>query len=148
MILDTTEIQKILPHRHPFLLVDRIIELEEGKRVVGIKNVTSNEFWVPGHFPGKPLMPGVLILEALAQTGAVLVLLSTGDPQSKLLLFAGVDEGKFRRPVAPGDQLRLECEMVQQRASACRMQGRAYVDGKLVAEGLVLCTVIDRAKSE
>lgn len=148
MILDTTEIQKILPHRHPFLLVDRIIELEEGKRVVGIKNVTSNEFWVPGHFPGKPLMPGVLILEALAQTGAVLVLLSTGDPQSKLLLFAGVDEGKFRRPVVPGDQLRLECEMVQQRPSACRMQGRAFVDGKMVAEGLVLCTVIDRAKAE
>lgn len=144
MILDTTEIQKILPHRHPFLLVDRIIELEEGKRVVGIKNVTANEFWVPGHFPGKPLMPGVLILEALAQTGAVLVLLSTGDPQSKLLLFAGVDGGKFRRPVVPGDQLRLECEMVQQRPSACRMQGRAFVDGKMVAEGLVLCTVIDR----
>ena len=144
MILDTTEIQKILPHRHPFLLVDRIIELEEGKRVVGIKSVTANEFWVPGHFPGKPLMPGVLILEALAQTGAVLVLLTTGDPQSKLLLFAGVDQGKFRRPVVPGDQLRLECEMVQYRPSACRMQGRAYVDGKLVAEGLVLCTVIDR----
>jgi beta-hydroxyacyl-ACP dehydratase FabZ len=144
MILDTTEIQKILPHRHPFLLVDRIIELEEGKRVVGIKSVTSNEFWVPGHFPGKPLMPGVLILEALAQTGAVLVLLSTGAPQSKLLLFAGVDEGKFRRPVVPGDQLRLECEMIQQRPSACRMRGRAFVDGKLVAEGLVLCTVIDR----
>jgi len=144
MILDTTEIQKILPHRHPFLLVDRIIELEEGKRVVGIKNVTANEFWVPGHFPGKPLMPGVLILEALAQTGAVLVLLSTGEPQSKLLLFAGVDQGKFRRPVVPGDQLRLECEMVQYRPSACRMQGRAFVDGKLVAEGLVLCTVIDR----
>lgn len=144
MILDTTEIQKILPHRHPFLLVDRIIELEEGKRVVGIKSVTANEFWVPGHFPGKPLMPGVLILEALAQTGAVLVLLSTGDPQSKLLLFAGVDEGKFRRPVVPGDQMRLECVMVQQRPSACRMQGKAFVDGKLVAEGLVLCTVIDR----
>jgi beta-hydroxyacyl-ACP dehydratase FabZ len=144
MILDTTEIQKILPHRHPFLLVDRIVELEEGKRVVGLKSVTANEFWVPGHFPGKPLMPGVLILEALAQTGAVLVLLSTGDPQSKLLLFAGVDQGKFRRPVVPGDQLRLECDMVQQRASACRMQGRAFVDGKLVAEGLVLCTVVDR----
>ena len=97
MILDTVEIQKILPHRHPFLLVDQITELEDGKRIVGIKNVTATEFWVPGHFPGRPLMPGVLILEALAQTGAVLVLRSTGEPEKKLLLFAGVDEGKFRR---------------------------------------------------
>jgi beta-hydroxyacyl-ACP dehydratase FabZ len=144
MILDTVEIQKILPHRHPFLLVDQITELEDGKRIVGIKNVTATEFWVPGHFPGRPLMPGVLILEALAQTGAVLVLRSTGEPEKKLLLFAGVDEGKFRRPVVPGDQLRLECEMIQQRPNACRMRGRAFVDGKLVAEGLVLCTIIDR----
>ena len=144
MILDTTEIQKILPHRHPFLLVDRIVEIEEGKRIVGLKDVTATEFWVPGHFPGTPLMPGVLILEALAQTGAVLVLGSLANPQSKLLLFAGVDEGKFRRPVVPGDQLRLECEMVQQRPNACRMRGRATVDGKLVAEGIVLCTIVDR----
>lgn len=144
MILDTVEIQKILPHRHPFLLVDQITELEDGKRIVGVKSVTATEFWVPGHFPGRPLMPGVLILEALAQTGAVLVLKATGEPEKKLLLFAGVDEGKFRRPVVPGDQLRLECEMVQQRANACRMRGRAFVDGKLVAEGLVLCTIVDR----
>src|SRR5713226_5119823 len=102
MILDSNEIQKILPHRHPFLMIDRIVELEEGKRVVGLKNVTTTEFWVPGHCPGRPIMPGVLILEALAQTGGVLVLLSTGQPESKLLLFAGVEDGRFRRPVFPG----------------------------------------------
>lgn len=144
MILDTVDIQKILPHRFPFLLVDRIVELEEGKRIVGLKNVTSTEFWVTGHFPGRPLMPGVLILEALAQTGGVLVLLSTGKPESKLLLFAGVDEGKFRRPVVPGDQLRLECVVMNSRPNACRMRGQAFVEGKLVAEGVVLCTITDR----
>ena len=142
--LDSLEIQKILPHRHPFLLIDSIVELEPGKRVVGIKDVTDKEFWVPGHFPGRPLMPGVLILEALAQTGAVLVLLGTGMPESKLLLFAGVEDGRFRRPVQPGDQLRLECEVLQARSSACKMRGRAFVDGKLVAEGVVLCSIVDR----
>src|SRR5258706_13097781 len=96
--LDAVAIQKILPHRHPFLLIDRIVELEPGKRVVGLKNVTATEFWVPGHFPGRPLMPGVLILESLAQTGAVLWLLSTGAPETKVLLFAGVDNGRFPRP--------------------------------------------------
>ncbi len=144
MNLDINEIQKILPHRHPFLMIDRIVELEQGKRVVGIKNVTATEFWVPGHFPGRPLMPGVLILEALAQTGGVLVLLSTGSPETKLLLFAGVEDGRFRRPVQPGDQLRLECDVLQSRASACKMRGRAFVDGKLVAEGVVFCTIVDR----
>src|SRR6266849_3169830 len=131
MILDSNEIQKILPHRHPFLMIDRIVELEEGKRVVGLKNVTATEFWVPGHFPERAIMPGVLILEALAQTGAVLVMLGTGDPQAKLLLFAGVEDGRFRRPVVPGDQLRLDCEVLQARSSACKMSGKAYVDGKL-----------------
>ena len=144
MILDINDLHKILPHRHPFLMIDRIIELEEGKRVVGIKNVTATEFWVPGHFPGRPLMPGVLILEALAQTGGVLVLLSTGAPETKLLLFAGVEDGRFRRPVMPGDQLRLECDVLHSRPSACKMRGRAFVDGKLVAEGVVLCTIVDR----
>ena len=144
MILDTNEIQKILPHRFPFLMVDRIVELEEGRRVVGIKNVKTDEFWVPGHFPGHPLMPGVLILEALAQTGGVLVLFSTEQRESKLLLFAGVEEGRFRRPVSPGDELRLECEVLHRRPSAWKMRGRALVDGKVVAEGVVLCTIADR----
>jgi beta-hydroxyacyl-ACP dehydratase FabZ len=144
MTLDNVEIQRILPHRPPFLMVDRIVELEPGKRIVGVKNVTTTEFWIPGHFPGQPLMPGVLILEALAQTGGVLVLLSTGQPESKLLLFAGVEDGKFRKPVTPGDQLRLECEMLHSRPSACKMRGRAFVDGRLVAEGVVLCTIVDR----
>jgi beta-hydroxyacyl-ACP dehydratase FabZ len=142
--LDSIAIQKILPHRHPFLLVDRIVEYDAGKRIVGLKNVTSTEFWVPGHFPGRPLMPGVLILEALAQTGGVLVLLSSGAPESKLLLFASVDDGRFRRPVTPGDQLRLECQVLQARTSAVKMIGKAYVDGTLVAEGTVLCKVVDR----
>ncbi|SRR5579871_83457 len=142
--LDSVAIQKILPHRHPFLLVDSIVEYEAGKRIVGIKNVTSTEFWVPGHFPGRPLMPGVLIIEALAQTGGVLVLLSTGSPETKLLLFASVDEGRFRRPVTPGDQLRLVCEVLQARSSVCKMIGRAYVGEHLVAEGTVLCKVVDR----
>jgi beta-hydroxyacyl-ACP dehydratase FabZ len=145
--LDAVTIQTIIPHRHPFLLIDRIVELEPGKRVAGIKNVTATEFWVPGHFPGQPIMPGVLILEALAQTGAVLVLLGTGAPETKLLLFAGVEDGRFRRPVRPGDQLRLECEVLQARSSACKMSGKAYVDGKLVAEGIVLCSIVDRARN-
>jgi beta-hydroxyacyl-ACP dehydratase FabZ len=145
---ESSDIQQILPHRHPFLLVDRILELEPGKRIVGIKNVTSTEFWVPGHFPERAIMPGVLILEALAQNGAVLVMLGTGDPQSKLLLFAGVEDGRFRRPVVPGDQLRLECDVLQARSSACKMRGKAYVDGKLVAEGVVLCSIVNRPGSE
>jgi beta-hydroxyacyl-ACP dehydratase FabZ len=142
--LDAVAIQKILPHRYPFLMIDRIVELEPGKKVVGLKNVTATEYWVPGHFPGRPIMPGVLILEALAQTGGVLVLLSTGMPDKKLLLFAGVEKGRFRRPVVPGDQLRLECEVLQARSSACKMLGRAFVNGQLAAEGEVLCTIVDR----
>jgi beta-hydroxyacyl-ACP dehydratase FabZ len=145
--LDSVAIQAIIPHRHPFLLIDSITELELGKRVAGLKNVTATEFWVPGHFPGQPIMPGVLILEALAQTGAVLVLLGTGAPETKLLLFAGVEDGRFRRPVKPGDQLRLVCEVLQARSSACKMSGKAYVGDKLVAEGIVLCSIVDRART-
>src|SRR5258708_1116966 len=145
--LDSAAIQKIIPHRDPFLLIDDITELELGKRVVGHKNVTATEFWVPGHFPGQPLMPGVLILEALAQTGAVLVLLGTGAPEDKLLLFAGVEDGRFRRPVRPADQFRLVCEVLQARSSACKMSGKAYVADKLVAEGIVLCSIVDRARA-
>jgi len=142
------EIQRILPHRHPFLLVDRIVEFEPGKRIVGLKDVTHDEYWIPGHFPGNPIMPGVLVLESLAQTGGVLVLLSVPDPQSKLLLFAAVENGRFRRPVRPGEQLRLECTVLQARSTACKMNGRAFVNGTLAAEGDVLCKIVDRNSSE
>ena len=146
MILDINEIQKILPHRPPFLLVDRIVELEPGKRVVGIKNVTINEPFFVGHFPSFPVMPGVLIIEAIAQTGGVLVLQEVPDHNEKLVFFAAIEEAKFRRPVFPGDQLRLEVKVLSRRPTFCRMQGYAYVDGRLAAEAIILCKVAEKAR--
>lgn len=143
--LDINEIQKVLPHRYPFLLVDRIVELEPGKRIVGIKNVTINEPWFVGHFPGYPIMPGVLIIEAMAQTGGVLVLSQMPDRESKLVLFAGIEEARFRRQVIPGDQLRLELDVLALRNTICKMKGRAMVNGKLAAEAVVMCVIADRA---
>ncbi|MCH7977729.1 MAG: 3-hydroxyacyl-ACP dehydratase FabZ [Acidobacteria bacterium] len=143
MILDINEIQKILPHRPPFLLVDRILELEPQKRIVGIKNVTINEPFFTGHFPNFPVMPGVLIVEAMAQTGGVLVLRDLPDADSKLVFFAAIEKAKFRRPVFPGDQLRLEVEVLSRRATFWRMRGKALVDGQLAAEAVVLCKVAD-----
>lgn len=133
-MLQSEDIQKILPHRYPFLMVDRIIELEEGKRAVGIKNVSSNEPFFQGHFPGHPIMPGVLIMEALAQVGAV-VILSIPEYAGYLALFAGLDDVKFKRQVIPGDQLRLEVELVKFRKTFGVAQGKAYVGEALVAEG-------------
>ncbi len=129
-LLDNVAIQEILPHRYPFLLVDRIIEFTEGKRIVGQKNVTANEPYFQGHFPGKPIMPGVLILEALAQTGAVLVL---GRPENKgkIALFAGIDNCRFKRQVVPGDQLRLEIEVIKFRGTVGKCLAQATVDGEL-----------------
>ena len=146
MTLDINEIQKILPHRPPFLLVDRIVELEPQKRIVGIKNVTINEPFFVGHFPSFPVMPGVLIIEAMAQTGGVLVLRDVPDHNEKLVFFAAIEEAKFRRPVFPGDQLRLELEVLSRRSTFCRMKGNAYVDGQLVAEAIVLCKITERAR--
>ena len=137
-MLSIHEIMKILPHRYPMLLVDRIIELEEGKKIVGIKNVSANEQFFQGHFPGAPVMPGVLIVEAMAQCGAVLFLRDIEDRDRKLFLFGGVDKARFRRPVFPGDQLILECELLQKRSNTVRLRGQAKVEGNVVAEAELL----------
>jgi 3-hydroxyacyl-[acyl-carrier-protein] dehydratase len=146
MLLDIKEIQKILPHRPPFLLVDRIIEMEPRKRVVGLKNVTMNEAFFMGHFPGYPIMPGVLIVEAMAQTGGVLVLSDVPDRERKLVLFAGIEEAKFRQPVVPGDQLRLELEVLALRKTVVKMRAHATVDGRLVAEAIIMCVIVERER--
>ena len=147
-ILDITQIQAILPHRYPFLLVDRIVEYEEGKRVVGIKNVTLNEPFFQGHFPGAPVMPGVLIIEALAQTAGVLMLGNMADRDTKLVFFTGIDGAKFRRPVVPGDQLRLELTVLRYRPRYIRLRGVAFVDGQVVAEAEISSSLVDRSTVE
>ena len=130
MLLDTTEIQKILPHRYPFLMVDAIEEMERVKRIVGIKNVTINEAHFQGHFPGKPIMPGVLIIESMAQTGGLLLLLEIPDREKKLLYFVAIDGARFRRPVVPGDQLKIEVKVVSWRGDFCKLDGKATVNGE------------------
>jgi UDP-3-O-[3-hydroxymyristoyl] N-acetylglucosamine deacetylase/3-hydroxyacyl-[acyl-carrier-protein] dehydratase len=140
---DITAIMDIMPHRYPLLLVDRILELEEGKRVVGLKNVTINEPFFVGHFPGHPIMPAVLIIEAMAQTGGVLLLSMVDDPNGKLVYFMGIDNAKFRRPVRPGDQLRFELTLLKLKNRICKMRGEAFVDGQLVAEAELLSAVVD-----
>ena len=142
-ILDIDAIRDILPHRYPFLLVDRIIELEE-ERIVGIKNVTANEPFFVGHFPDFPVMPGVLITECMAQVAGVLVLKSIPDRHSKLVLLASVDDAKFRRPVRPGDQLRIEMKMVSRKSTICKMSGKVTVDGVVVAEATLMCVLRDK----
>ena len=141
--LDIDAIREILPHRYPFLLVDRIEELET-ERVVGIKNVTVNEPFFAGHFPDYPVMPGVLIIEAMAQVAGVLVLSGIQDRKNKLVLLAGVDGAKFRKPVRPGDQLRMEMKILRSRASMAKVSGIATVDGTVVAEAEMLCVLADR----
>ena len=144
MILDSIGIQKILPHRPPFLLVDAIVEMERLKSIVGIKNVTINEDFFRGHFPGKPIMPGVLIVEALAQTGGVLLLQEVADREKKLLYFVAIDDARFRRPVVPGDQLRLEVSVLTWRSTFCKLAGKATVDGEAAAEATLMCKMVDR----
>ena len=143
MLLDVNEIQRIIPHRYPFLLVDAVLELEPGKRIVGIKNVTINESFFAGHFPGTPVMPGVLIIEAMAQVGAILVLKDLPDREKKLLYFAGIDQVRFRQPVVPGNQLKLIVEILKLRPRYGKLKGEAYVGDTLVAEAEVLSSIVD-----
>jgi beta-hydroxyacyl-ACP dehydratase FabZ len=145
-MLSIHEIMKLLPHRYPMLLVDRILEIETGKRVVGLKNVTANEQFFQGHFPGAPVMPGVLIVEAMAQCAAVLFLSDIPEREEKLFLFGGVDKARFRRPVLPGDQLIMEITMLQRRANTVKVKGEAKVDGNLVAEAEMLSVMTERPK--
>lgn len=142
-ILDIQAIREILPHRYPMLLVDSILELEE-ERIVGIKNVTINEPFFVGHFPEFPVMPGVLIVEAMAQVAGVLVLKNIPDRKNKLVLLASVEEAKFRRPVLPGHQLRIEMKVTRRKASVAKMHGQATVDGLVVAEAELMCKLADR----
>ena len=142
-ILDINEIRAILPHRYPFLLVDRIVEMD-AERVVGIKNVTHNEPFFQGHFPDFPVMPGVLIVEAMAQTAGILVLAGMPDRASKLVLLVAIESARFRRPVVPGDTLRMEMAVIKRKASVAKFAGRATVDGKVVAEVEVMCKLADK----
>lgn len=142
IMLNIEEIKKILPHRYPFLLVDKILELEEGKRAVGIKNVSFNEEFFQGHFPQKAVMPGVLIVEALAQVGACAVL-SSEENRGKIALFAGIDKMRFKRQVLPGDQLRLELELTKVKGNIGKGKAKATVDGEIAAEGELMFAIIE-----
>jgi UDP-3-O-[3-hydroxymyristoyl] N-acetylglucosamine deacetylase/3-hydroxyacyl-[acyl-carrier-protein] dehydratase len=143
-VLGIEEIMKVLPHRYPFLLVDRVLEIDAGKRIVGIKNVTINEPFFQGHFPGHPIMPGVLIIEAMAQVGGMLLMGAVSDPEKKVVYFTSLNNVKWRRPVKPGDQLRFELELLQVRGMMCKMQGVAKVDGEVVAEAEMGAMVRDK----
>lgn len=145
LTMDIGQIMDFLPHRYPFLLIDRVIGFERAKRIVAIKNVTINEPFFNGHFPGYPIMPGVLVVEAMAQAGCILLLSEVADRESKLVVFTGIEEAKFRRPVTPGDQLRIEVDVLSFRPRRGRMEGKAYVDGKLACEATLTCAVVPRA---
>jgi 3-hydroxyacyl-[acyl-carrier-protein] dehydratase len=148
--MDINQIMSILPHRYPFLLIDRLIEIERKKRVVALKNVTINEPHFAGHFPDFPIMPGVLIIEAIAQAGAALLLTEypAADRASKLMVFTSIDDARFRRPVVPGDQLRIEVTVLNWRSNAVKMRGIATVDGKLACEATVMCAMTNRKPAE
>jgi len=143
-MIGINEIMTYLPHRYPFLLIDRVVEFEENKRVVGIKNVTINEPFFQGHFPGHPIMPGVLLLEAMAQTGGVLALKSDPDPSKKVIYFMSIDKAKFRKPVVPGDQVRFELELLKVRSTVRQFRGVALVDGNVVAEAEMMAMIVDK----
>src|SRR6201981_1173200 len=146
--LDINEIQQILPHRYPFLLIDRVIDLTRRERIVAIKNVTINEPFFQGHFPNLPIMPGVLIVEAIAQAGGALLLTEVEDRDQKLMVFTGIERARFRRPIIPGDQVRIEVEVKSWRMNAVRMEGKAFVGDKRVAEATVTCQLIARAGTQ
>ena len=150
MTFDIQEILGFLPHRYPFLLIDRIVEFEPMRRLVAIKNVTINEPFFQGHFPGYPIMPGVLIVEAMAQAGGIIMLHEIPDRNQKLIVFTGIEKAKFRRPITPGDQIRIEVEVLRIRLrsgrSSGQIQGKAWVDGKLACEATLDCQVVPRAR--
>ena len=148
MKLSTDEIKAILPHREPFLLVDEVLELDDHERIVALKRVRAEEYFFKGHFPGAPVMPGVLIVEALAQAGAILLLREIPDRESKLVFFVGIDRARFRQPVLPGDDLRLEVVPLSWRTSLAKMEGKAYVGDKLAAEAVLFASVVDRNKAQ
>ena len=143
--MDIGDILKILPHRYPFLLIDRVIGLERMKSIVALKNVTITEPFFQGHFPEKPIMPGVLIVEAIAQAGGLLLLTEVPNRDEMLMVFTGIEKARFRRPVVPGDQLRIEVVVRAWRVTAARLEGKAYVDGKVAAEATVTCRLVPRA---
>jgi 3-hydroxyacyl-[acyl-carrier-protein] dehydratase len=142
------DLLKLLPHRYPMLLIDRVVEIVRAKRIVAIKNVTINEPFFAGHFPGHPIMPGVLIVEAMAQAGAALLFTEVTERADKLLVFTGIERARFRRPVVPGDQLRIEVDVLAYRGIAGRLQGKAYVDGKLACEAVVTCRLLSRQPTQ
>jgi 3-hydroxyacyl-[acyl-carrier-protein] dehydratase len=144
--MDIGQIMEFLPHRYPFLLIDRVVEFERAKRIVAIKNVTINEPFFQGHFPGYPIMPGVLVVEAMAQAGCILLLQEVADREQKLVVFTGIEQAKFRRPVTPGDQLRLEVDVLSFRPRAGRMNGKAIVNGKVACEATLTCAVVPRQR--
>ena len=148
VVFDINAIKKILPHRYPFLLIDKIIDFKMDESVVGVKNVTANEPFFEGHFPGQPVMPGVLIIEAMAQTGGILLLNGVENPGDKLVFFMSINNAKFRSPVVPGDQLVFELKMISRKSKICQMSGKAFVDGTLVAEADMMASIIDRADTK
>ncbi len=141
------QIMEYLPHRYPFLLIDRVVEFERGRRIVAIKNVTINEPFFVGHFPELPIMPGVLVIEAMAQAGCILLLTEVADREKKLVVFTGIEAAKFRKQITPGDQLRLEVDVLSFRPRQGRMEGKAYVDGKLACEATLTCAVVPRPRT-
>jgi 3-hydroxyacyl-[acyl-carrier-protein] dehydratase len=143
-VLEVTDIMGILPHRYPFLFIDRIIEVERKKRIVAIKNVSINEPFFQGHFPGFPIMPGALVVESIAQAGGALLLPEVPDRQNKLMVFTSIERARFRRPVLPGDQLRIEINVLNWRSRAVKMEGRVTVDGQLACEAIVMCQLVPR----
>jgi 3-hydroxyacyl-[acyl-carrier-protein] dehydratase len=145
-VLDIADIMAILPHRYPFLLIDRLMEIERKKRIVALKNVTINEPFFAGHFPNFPIMPGVLIVESIAQAGGALLLTEIPDRENKLMVFTGIERAKFRRPVVPGDQLRIEVNVLNWRPRAVRMEGRVTVEGKLACEAVIMCQLVPRTR--
>lgn len=144
--MDINEIQQIIPHRYPMLLIDRVLELDPLKKIVAIKNVTMNEQVFVGHFPGTPVYPGVYIIEAMAQAGAVLLFREVQDRENKLLFFTGIEEAKFRKPVVPGDQLRLEVTVLKYKMGYAKLRAEAFVDGQLVAEAVISSAIADKNK--